>query len=524
MSAFKKVMATTIAIGVFAPALAFAETASTSAATLVGQIQTLQTQINSLQQQQQQYLATLRTTLAQGSAGEQVATLQALLAADPSIYPEGIVSGFFGRLTAEAVKRFQKNNGIEQVGFVGPKTLKKLQERLKERPLAFDNATSTKEVRDGEKRDKKQEEKREKKNEDRRPCAIVPPGHLIAPGWLKKHKGEDKPIVPECQKLPKGIKDLLDRDDDDDHGTPKPPSSDTVAPVISTVSVSNISTASVSISWFTNERATGKVYYSTTAPVNLGTALTVSDNSFIKSRTLNLTGLAPSTTYYYVVESKDAALNTSTTPTQGFVTAASPVADTVAPVISTVSVSGISISSASILWQTNESATSKIYFSTTTPVNLSTALTISNNSLVGSHALTLTGLASSTTYYYVVESKDAALNTSITSTQSFVTAAPPVADTVAPVISAISTSNISSTTAMISWQTNELATSKLYYGTTTPVNLGTALTISNNSLVTSHSLGFAGLASSTIYYYVLESVDAALNTATTSTQSFVTTN
>ena len=423
MSAFKKVMATTIAIGVFAPALAFAETASTSAATLVGQIQTLQTQINSLQQQQQQYLATLRTTLAQGSAGEQVATLQALLAADPSIYPEGIVSGFFGRLTAEAVKRFQKNNGIEQVGFVGPKTLKKLQERLKERPLAFDNATSTKEVRDGEKRDKKQEEKREKKNEDRRPCAIVPPGHLIAPGWLKKHKGEDKPIVPECQKLPKGIKDLLDRDDDDDHGTPKPPTSDTVAPVISTVSVSNISTAS-----------------------------------------------------------------------------------------------------ASILWQTNESATSKIYFSTTTPVNLSTALTISNNSLVGSHALTLTGLASSTTYYYVVESKDAALNTSITSTQSFVTAAPPVADTVAPVISAISTSNISSTTAMISWQTNELATSKLYYGTTTPVNLGTALTISNNSLVTSHSLGFAGLASSTIYYYVLESVDAALNTATTSTQSFVTTN
>ncbi len=517
MSAFKKVMATMLALGVFAPALAFAQTTSTtSATTLVGQIQTLQTQINSLQQQQQQYLATLQMTLKQGSAGEQVAVLQALLAADPSIYPEGIVSGYFGRLTSEAVKRFQKNNGIEQVGFVGPKTLKKLQERLKERPLAFDNATSTKEVRDGE--------KREKKNEDRRPCAIVPPGHLIAPGWLKKHKGEDKPIVPECQKLPKGIKDLLDRDDDDDHNTPKPPAYDTVAPIISTVSVSNISTASASISWSTNERATGKVYFSTATPVNLGTALTVGDSSFVKSRTLNLTGLAPSTTYYYVIESKDAALNTSTTSTQSFITAASPVADTVAPVISTVSVSGISVSSASISWQTNESATSKIYYGTTSPVNLGTALTVSNNSLVGGRTLTLTGLASSTTYYYVIESKDAALNTSTTSTQSFVTAAPPIADTVAPVISAISTSNVSSTTAMISWQTNEPATSKIYYGTTSPVNLGTALTISNNSLVASHSLGFSGLASSTTYYYVLESVDAATNTATTSTQSFVTTN
>lgn len=425
MSAFKKVMAIMLALGVFAPALAFAQTTSTtSAATLVGQIQTLQTQINSLQQQQQQYLATLQMTLKQGSAGEQVAVLQALLAADPSIYPEGIVSGYFGRLTAEAVKRFQKNNGIEQVGFVGPKTLKKLQERLKERPLAFDNATSTKGARDEEKRDKKNEEKREKKNEDRRPCAIVPPGHLIAPGWLKKHKGEDKPIVPECQKLPKGIKDLLDRDDDDgddDHDTPKPPVSDTAAPVISTVGVSNISTASASISWFTNERATGKVYFSTTTPINFGTALTVSDNSFIKSRTLSLTGLAPSTTYYYVIESKDAALNTSTTSTQSFVTAAPPIADTAAPVISSISTSNISSTTAMISWQTNEPATSKIYYGTTTPVNLGTALTISNNSLIVSHALDFTGLASSTTYYYVLESVDAASNTATTSTQSFVT-------------------------------------------------------------------------------------------------------
>ncbi len=323
MSAYKKVVAIVLALGIFAPAFAFAQTASTtSATTLVGQIQTLQTQINSLQQQQQQYMATLQMTLKQGSTGEQVAVLQALLSADPSIYPEGIVSGFFGRLTADAVKRFQKKNGIEQVGFVGPKTLKRLQEHLKERPLAFDNATSTKGVRGEEKRDKR-EDKNEKKNEDRRPCAIVPPGHLIAPGWLKKHKGEDKPIVPECQKIPKGIKDLLDRDhddDDDDNSTTTPPVADTLAPVISSISTSNISSTTVMISWLTNEPATSKIYYATTTPVNLGTALTVSNNSLVASHSLGFTGLASSTTYYFALESKDAVLNTATTSTQSFVT------------------------------------------------------------------------------------------------------------------------------------------------------------------------------------------------------------
>lgn len=319
MSVYKKVVAIVLALGIFAPAFAFAQTASTtSATTLVGQIQTLQTQINSLQQQQQQYMATLQMTLKQGSTGEQVAVLQALLSADPSIYPEGIVSGFFGRLTGEAVKRFQKKNGIEQVGFVGPKTLKRLQEHLKERPLAFDNATSTKGVRGEDKR----EDKHEKKNEDRRPCAIVPPGHLIAPGWLKKHKGEDKPIVPECQKLPKGIKDLLDRDhdDDDDNSTTTPPIADALVPVISAISTSNISSTTVMISWLTNEPSTSKIYYATTTPVNFATALTVSNSSLVTSHTFGLTGLASSTTYYFALESKDAVLNTATTSTQSFVT------------------------------------------------------------------------------------------------------------------------------------------------------------------------------------------------------------
>lgn len=325
MAALKRVVVVLVSLGVLMPAFAYAETSNPTA--LVGQIQALQTQINSLQQQQQQSIASLVSTLQQGTTSDQVAVLQALLAADPSIYPEGKISGFFGRLTAQAVKRFQKKHGLEQVGNVGPKTLKKLQEYLKEHPLAFDNATST--------ATSTVWGNREDKGKNKRPCAIVPPGHLIAPGWNKKHKDDDdKSIVPECQNLPPGIKHLLENwrgtstpptPTPTVTSTPTPtptPTPDTTAPIISSVSVSNLASTSAMISWQTNESATSKVYYSTTTPVIFGSALTVSNSSLVTAHVLGLTGLTASTTYYYILESKDAAFNTTTTTpsTQSFTT------------------------------------------------------------------------------------------------------------------------------------------------------------------------------------------------------------
>lgn len=71
--------------------------------------------------------------LAKGSKGEDVKALQQFLASDPSIYPEGDVTGFFGALTRKAVERFQEKYGVAKpgdVGFgdVGPMTRAKLKE------------------------------------------------------------------------------------------------------------------------------------------------------------------------------------------------------------------------------------------------------------------------------------------------------------------------------------------------------------------------------------------------------------
>ncbi|MDP3762806.1 MAG: peptidoglycan-binding protein [bacterium] len=66
--------------------------------------------------------------LALGMKGDDVLRLQALLASDKEIYPEGTVSGYFGNLTAQAVKRFQTKHKLPSIGRVGPATRAKLAE------------------------------------------------------------------------------------------------------------------------------------------------------------------------------------------------------------------------------------------------------------------------------------------------------------------------------------------------------------------------------------------------------------
>jgi peptidoglycan hydrolase-like protein with peptidoglycan-binding domain len=58
-----------------------------------------------------------------GMSGQDVRELQTYLASNPSIYPQGIASGYFGYLTQMAVRRFQALAGIAQVGRVGPQTM-----------------------------------------------------------------------------------------------------------------------------------------------------------------------------------------------------------------------------------------------------------------------------------------------------------------------------------------------------------------------------------------------------------------
>ena len=71
-------------------------------------------------------VAAFTKTLHIGSTGDQVKQLQEFLKQFPDIYPEGLVTGYFGVLTENAVKRFQIEGGLEVLGVVGPITRDKL--------------------------------------------------------------------------------------------------------------------------------------------------------------------------------------------------------------------------------------------------------------------------------------------------------------------------------------------------------------------------------------------------------------
>lgn len=76
----------------------------------------------------------INSNLDKGQTSVDVTSLQTFLAGNSVIYPEGIITGYFGGLTASAVMRFQAANGLVSSGSaattgygrVGPMTLAKI--------------------------------------------------------------------------------------------------------------------------------------------------------------------------------------------------------------------------------------------------------------------------------------------------------------------------------------------------------------------------------------------------------------
>ena len=136
----KSIMGAILAVSVlawgFAPTLSLAENTGGDTTTLQqmqAQIQSLLAQIKALQDQIAQLKETrleLLKELREGSRGEDVRLLQEVLATDSEIYPEGLVTGYYGFLTKRAVGKFQKKFGIEGAGSVESKTMWKINELL----------------------------------------------------------------------------------------------------------------------------------------------------------------------------------------------------------------------------------------------------------------------------------------------------------------------------------------------------------------------------------------------------------
>jgi hypothetical protein len=165
------------------------------------------------------------------------------------------------------------------------------------------------------------------------------------------------------------------------------------------------------------------------------------------------------------------------------------------PVISGVSVSALTATSATVNWTTNQASDSQVDYGLTTLYGSSTAL---DTSLVTSHSQGITGLLPATLYHYRVRSQNSLGQERIS--------ADFVLNTVgAPIISGVGASATTATTATIVWTTNQASDSQIDYGLTTAYGSSTAL---NTAMVTSHSQTLTGLTSNQTYNYRVRSTNS----------------
>lgn len=234
-------------------------------------------------------------------------------------------------------------------------------------------------------------------------------GHLIAPGWIKNNGIIDWKDFSENCFLPFGIAKKIG-----DRGYTGTTTPDTIAPIISSITTRKSATQAL-IRWNTNEPSDSTVFYATNSGFTNDATTTkkLYDNDLEYFHRLVLTGLTASTTYYAKVMSKDNLGNGTTSNEFSFkTTSGAPVVlDTVAPVIENI-VGDVDKNSIAVSWNTNESATGKVYYSTSTPVDTGSLATpfVFNSTLKTNHLVSIGGLTGGTLYYLIVESVDASGN------------------------------------------------------------------------------------------------------------------
>lgn len=179
---------------------------------------------------------------------------------------------------------------------------------------------------------------------------------------------------------------------------------DDTAPVITdTIYEENVTSSSAAINWTTDERSTSQVEYGTDTSYGSSTA---TDSTLVTVHSQDLTGLSPSTTYHYRVVSTDSSGNTTHSTDQTFTTAE---VDTTSPVISNIQVSSVTDTAVTVTWTTDEPSTSQVSYGMTPSFGYAEPQSPDTN-MVTSHSVTISGLASSTSYYFGVLSEDSSGN------------------------------------------------------------------------------------------------------------------
>ena len=177
-----------------------------------------------------------------------------------------------------------------------------------------------------------------------------------------------------------------------------------LAPVISNVQATMITTSTALITWTTDQNTNSTVNFGQDVTYASGTVV---DGGQVMAHALQITGLIPNQLYHFQVSS----LNGTTLlgATSGDFTFTT-LAENIPLIISNVQVLTITDTTALVTWNTNKPASSLVNFGLTAGYGL----TASSPGLVTTHAVSLSGMTPATLYHFDVVSVDAS-NASATS-------------------------------------------------------------------------------------------------------------
>ncbi|MEK7654438.1 MAG: peptidoglycan-binding protein [Patescibacteria group bacterium] len=246
-------------------------------------------------------IAQLAQILRFGTRSTEVEDLQKLLKQSPEIYPEGLVTGYFGPLTEAAIKRFNEKNGIKSVVVVGQDIQANVTE-LKESNNTVKNSgadVSESTIFTSDAGVGSFGGSASGGSSGGGGGGGATPAEPATPATPSSGGGGATPATP---------------------ATPAEPHPDVTPPVISDVQAIDITETSAVINWDTDELATSEVRWDVNS-LQLATttnSVVVTENTI--NHSINLAGLLPGKKYTYVAISKDVAGNITTSDEQSLTT------------------------------------------------------------------------------------------------------------------------------------------------------------------------------------------------------------
>ena len=295
----------------------------------------------------------------------------------------------------------------------------------------------------------------------------------------------------------------------------------------SKIEVKNITTTSVVISWHTDQPTTSLVWYKKANDMNIlslkasvNAEFEKKDGSYKTDHKIQVSGLDPNTRYIFTIGGLERDGDIVTSSETSFRTL---LAEVVNPIITSFTAGSITTSKASLILTTNEPVTAQVTYN----VKGSTSIKMVQSSpFATKHIMPIISLTSGTDYEAKVKITNRKGEVSESGVLSWTTRKDDI-DTTNPKISNVVVRNDTSTTATLTWMTDEPTTTAVWYYTS---ELSRFFGIAANDMksqaetvefTTSHTATLTGLTPGQTYLYKVGGIDRNNNLGQSDEMSFV---